>query len=450
LPPSHAKPRAMSLLNNLFGGNQPDAAAVPAADSDFASFPDGAADPVPEPLPVTPTDGAAAFAAPAATPTGVAWTKWYNVHERHSLSEFRLEGFFLAVIAVFLVAHAIGARANRARARGWIRAFAPALRAEFATVGCDGVSTVGATAPPPPTQADTDALLRENALYDFISYASGRLNVAFADINIRLAKRFNPAMVAGEHVLGYLFDSFETPRDTAEVVLYPFDGREALSLPTIPGAAELRARDPKSTYDNFVFAIVNKIGMQRVRDTRFDVSITFTKDHARLPPWATVMSESAEITEALLTPELAGLIARAGDVLDYLIITDQPADKPTTPDEAASRKRVYLRHSIPADGDYSALVPLFEYFLRLPDILVKKAHFRPEVQRKIKAVRDELLVIMRREEESEKAEERAAEREKTKKAKRDAELKALDAKAQKRYLEREREKGLRKGTKKMK
>lgn len=50
--------------------------------------------------------------------------------------------------------------------------------------------------------------------------------------------------------------------------------------------------------------------------------------------------------------------------------------------------------------------------------------------------------------EDEKAEERAAERDKAKKVKRDLELKGLDAKAQKKYLEKEREKEMRKATKK--
>lgn len=49
----------------------------------------------------------------------------------------------------------------------------------------------------------------------------------------------------------------------------------------------------------------------------------------------------------------------------------------------------------------------------------------------------------------EKSEERNVEREKAKKAKRDQELSQLDAKGQKKYLEREREKEMRKQQKKM-
>lgn len=96
---------------------------------------------------------------------------------------------------------------------------------------------------------------------------------------------------------------------------------------------------------------------------------------------------------------------------------------------------------------YQASLPLFEYFLRLPDQLAISAHFRPEVMRKVKATREEHIKSLQRAVDEEKAEERALEREKAKKLKRDLELKGLDAKAQKKYLEKEKEKEYRKMSK---
>lgn len=100
----------------------------------------------------------------------------------------------------------------------------------------------------------------------------------------------------------------------------------------------------------------------------------------------------------------------------------------------------------PSSG-YEKAVPLFEYFLRLPDQLVQGAHFRPEVMRKVKQTREEQIKRLQKADEDEKAEERAFEREKAKKMKRDLELKGLDAKAQKKYLEKEKEKEMRKAAK---
>jgi hypothetical protein len=116
-------------------------------------------------------------------------------------------------------------------------------------------------------------------------------------------------------------------------------------------------------------------------------------------------------------------------------------------DETNPRKRIFLRYRLPSNNDYTNLVPIFRYFLQVSDVLVNKAHFRPEVTRKLRVVRDEQIKAIKKEAEDEKAEELKIEKEKLKKAKRDAELNALDAKAQKKYLEKEREKEQRRMTK---
>jgi len=104
---------------------------------------------------------------------------------------------------------------------------------------------------------------------------------------------------------------------------------------------------------------------------------------------------------------------------------------------------------VPSSGDYSKVLPLFEYFIHLADILVQSAHFRPEVMRKVKATRENAIKQLQKVGEDEKAKERALELEKAKKTKRDNELKALDAKAQKKYLEKEKEKEMKRTQKKM-
>lgn len=104
---------------------------------------------------------------------------------------------------------------------------------------------------------------------------------------------------------------------------------------------------------------------------------------------------------------------------------------------------------IPSSGDYSKVIPLFQYFVRLTDLLVQGAHFRPEVLRKVRTTRDDMIRKLQKADEDEKAEERNLEREKAKKLKRDLELKALDAKGQKKYLEKEKEREMKKSQKKM-
>ena len=83
-------------------------------------------------------------------------------------------------------------------------------------------------------------------------------------------------------------------------------------------------------------------------------------------------------------------------------------------------------------------MPIFSYFLRLPDTLVTSAHFRPEVMRKLKATREEESRKLRKTDEEEKAEERKLEGDRKKKADRDAKLKAMSPEQQKKFLEAER------------
>ncbi|CAK7197639.1 hypothetical protein SEUCBS139899_000287 [Sporothrix eucalyptigena] len=435
------------VLNNLFGGGKVEEKPI-AGDSDFADFA-GVPDAAPEAF--TAAAGAGGAAAPAVTAR--PYTKWYRLDERYTLNDFKIEGIIFGLMAVVFVVHFIGTRLNRSKARSWAKAHAQLLAGEFALVGFGRVPAAVAaqedeaaaleTLAAATTSANPSTLIKENSLFEFASYASGRQNVAFIDTKLKLIKRFNPFMVIAEYILSFFFESMPAPSDTLEATLYPFDGKEALTVPGLPaGAAN------KSTYDGFVWAIVNKDRMKGVRDDRFDVSITFTKDHAKLPPWLTVMSESAEITEALLTPELIKAAEAAGESLDYLIISDQPIDKPTTLDETAPRKRVFLKYRLPSNNNYESLLPIFSYFVRSADVLVQAAHLRAEVLRKIKNSREEIAKQIKKADAEEKAEERALEREKLRKQKRDAELNALDAKAQKKYLEREREKELRKAAKK--
>ncbi|KFX97722.1 hypothetical protein O988_04703 [Pseudogymnoascus sp. VKM F-3808] len=434
-----------AVIQGIFGGSKDEPKVV--ADNDFADFASA-----PEPTPASFVHAAGTTPLAAAPTAAVPYTKWYNIHERHSISEFRTEGYILLLLVALATIHILGTRANRRRAAAWAKAHAPLLHNEFALVGF---------APPQPTAADAEAeglaralaradkdgeVLKEVGLSNYLGYATGRLNVAFLDIELDLLKRYNPILQGLENAAGFFFDSMPAPVERMSAILYPFDGKEALTVPGLPGVAELKGG--KSGYDNFVWAVVHKERMRQLRDERYDVSITVTKDHPKLPEWATVMSESAEITEAMLTPALIAAIENAGESFEHLVITDQPIDQPVSVDETASKKRVYLSLRLPESGDYTSTLPIFTYFVQLGDFLVEKAHFRPEVLKKVRGGREDVVKRLVKADLDGKAEERALEREKAKKAKRDKELAGLDAKAQKKYLEKEREREMKRSMKK--
>jgi hypothetical protein len=343
------------VFSNIFGGAKPSPPPVSSGDSgklpcrhlieeeliktvpDFADFAEA---PDPSPVPFSTIPDAPSFTGVGPPLTGsraVPYTKWYNVHERYSLNDFKQEGVILVFIVIIVIIHLIGTSVNRKKAKTWIKAHAPILQKEFALVGFGGRKLptdyeienedLAKTLANESLELPED-ILKEKSPQEFATYATGRQNVAFLDFNLTLFKRYSPLSLIGEYGMSLFFDSMPAPTERMEAILYPFDGKEALTVPgQAPGAQELR-KDSKSGYDGFVWAIVNKDTMKQLRNDRYDVSITTTKDNAKLPNWATVMSESAEVTDTLLSPELVKAVEQAGELLEHLIVTDQPIDQP--------------------------------------------------------------------------------------------------------------------------
>ncbi|KAG5293706.1 DUF1682 domain-containing protein [Histoplasma capsulatum G186AR] len=466
------------LLQNIFKGDPNAPSAAPSsgddADPDFAEFASG--NPEPPPPVIHPasasTPGAAGTpqsatggALPAAADHARPYTAWYRVWERHSRQDFVQEAFVIPFIACLLLLHVWGMGKNRRKAKKWAQAHLPILQSEFAVVGYGGVGARRAPSadnvqaeglPAAAASADLvvpESVLKEKTGTEFATYATGRQNVAFLDVSINLFRWYNPLYMLGDSVISMFLDSWPVPVERVQCTAYAFDGKERDLVPA-PSAVEKELIEQRtkgannSSYDGFVFAVVHKNCMRRLREDRYDISLTFTKDNPKLPEWATVMSESAEITELMLTADLIKAIEEAGEDFEYLIITDQPLDKPTKIDETTPGKRINLSLCLPKSNSYSSTLPIFTYFLRLTDRVVSTAHFRAEVVRKLRNTRDEEVRKLRRAHDEEKNEERKALVEKTKKEERDRLLRGMSAEEQRKYLEKERERETRRGMKK--
>ncbi|KAL1954959.1 hypothetical protein VTO42DRAFT_417 [Malbranchea cinnamomea] len=424
------------FFQGLFKGDRQPAA--PSAD-DFADFAGTTSDQQPVKPVVNVPSGQPQTGATVST---VPYTKWYRVWERTSPKDFVQEAFILPFILFIVLWHVWGSRKNRRKAKVWVQAHLPTLQSEFAVVGYGGVPK---ESPPASFVSDLDlpeSLLKEKSLNEFTTYATGRQNLAFVDVSLKLLKRYNPMLILGDWFLGLFFESIPPLIEKAEITAYAFDGKEKDLVPHAPGdVEEPKNKSSSSSYDGFVFAIVHKSVMRQLRHDRYDVSLTFTKDNPKLPEWATVMSEAAEITDMMLTPDLIKAVEAAGDLFESLIVTDQPTLKPTKINETTPGKRVILTLRVPSSNSSSAYqptLPVFEAFLRLTDRLVSTAHFRPEVLRKLRATREEEIRKLKRADEEDKAEERKLAAEKLKKEERERLLRSMSAEEQRKYLEKER------------
>ncbi|KAL3475615.1 hypothetical protein BJX99DRAFT_229291 [Aspergillus californicus] len=426
------------VFKNVFGGSEP-ASSAGLEDGDFADFVKA-----PEPSPAHIVDSAPPSGQIGANP--VVYTKWYRVWERTSPKDFMQEAMVLPIVLLVVLFHFWGTRKNRRRATEWAQAHASTLRNEFAVVGFDGIGRPEETVSVELTTPDS--ILLEKSAQEFSAYATGRQNVAFLDVAIKMPKRANPVTYYMDQVFAFLFDSWPAPEETFESTLYTFDGKEKDLVPVL-GKDTSSLKVNNSTHDGFIWAVVHKNYMRNFRNDRYDASMTFTKDNAKLPQWVTVMTESAEITDTLITPELIQAVEKAGNNFKYLIITDQPTDKPTKIEETTPRKRVQLSMSLASSASgYDSTLPLFTHMLHLPDRLVTLGHFRPEVMRKIRNVREEEIKKLRRVDEQEKAEERKLAAEKIKKEERERVLRGMNAEEQRKYLDREREKEQKRSMKK--
>lgn len=266
------------------------------------------------------------------------YTKWYNVHERVTWADFKAEAIIVPIITIILLAHFWGVSQNRKRANAWMSAHVSALESEFASVGFSGRRGISVSkveheglAQAVEKSGGNEKVLKEKSKDVFMSYASGRQNVAFVDLKIQLLKRYNPFSLIAETGLSFFFDSMPAPVEKVELTAYAFDGKEKDLIPRVPGQEATPSKGRDSSYDGFVFAIVHKDAMKRLRDERYDLSLTTTKDHPKLPTWASVMSENAEITETMLTKDLCDAVQKVGmDGLESLIVSDMPEDAPKT------------------------------------------------------------------------------------------------------------------------
>lgn len=236
----------------------------------------------------------------------------------------------LPFIIVIVIVNMWGSYANKSRAKQWVATYVPLLQSEYASVGfggkkgpsVDDVASKGLAKAMAENKDVPEDILKPKAKNEFITYATGRQNVAWLDIKLTLHKRFNPALWLMESIFSFFFDSVDAPMERMEATATCFDGKEKEYLAQSPGNVG------NSSYDSFVWAVVHKDKMKQLRDDRYDLSLTATRDNPKLPDWATIMTESAEITDVMLTPDLIKAINETGEDLEALIVSDQPIDAP--------------------------------------------------------------------------------------------------------------------------
>lgn len=331
---------------------------------------------------------------------------------RIKLQNWRLELITLGFIGGFVLLFSLGDYYNKSLVTKFLQGISPVLKSNFHQVG-----------------TSEDKLFIKDSSENYSSYATGRDNISRIRIDFKLRPRHNLFVWIMEGVASFFTEAVQKPIDKVDVVIYP-----------------------SFAYDNFITAIVSKIGMNDYRKFNYFLSLTKTSDSTNLPESFVFMSEANEFQEKLLTPKLKdSLDIQAANYIRYIAFTDQATEKPETPEQFSPFRRVVISLTIPRGQQQfqqvsNTLEAVFEIFDALAD---KSISFKPESLKKIVKARELELAKVLKAAEAEKLEAEAEEKARLKREERER-IRNLSPDQQAKLEKKEQEKRQKKLQKKQK
>ncbi|TFK28725.1 DUF1682-domain-containing protein [Coprinopsis marcescibilis] len=321
----------------------------------------------------------------------------------------QLEGFLLLGLLIYLLSIWLGTSRNSSKANKWLATHLPLFEQQFSK--------------PQPKQG-----LTADGYSDFFNFSTGRRNIASLHTIFTLRPRHDLFQI--------LYQTFKSLIDLQYRVIDELQ----LDFKLAPGALPA----------DFVWAVVAKDELPTVKKNRWDLTFTKTTENPALPPHLSVMTEFADVTDNLL--KSSGSFSLADALKDpkiqpyfrSLSVTDQPRErpaKPLAPEE--QEKHVILTLHLPSPSHAADTVPLVTTVFQLIDNL-NKINLRPETKVKLRKAREEASKDIKEESEKEKREEEAEAKAAAKRKAQEERLSKLSAADQKKELERERKRSLRK------
>ncbi|PPQ77766.1 hypothetical protein CVT25_011201 [Psilocybe cyanescens] len=333
--------------------------------------------------------------------------KWKALVFRPAL--LKTEAYLLVAISLYILFAYFGASSNARKAKKWLAVHLPIYERQFSKPQAKGG-------------------LISDGHSDFFNFSTGRRNVA----SLHTIFTFRP-----RH--DFFQWAFQTGRTLVDLHYRPIDDIQ-LDFKLAPGALA----------DNFVWAVVAKDELMSVKNNRWDLTFPRSSENPTLPPSFVVMTEWADVTENLLKPiGNFSLLTALQDpkILPYfrsLSITDQPRERPLLPLAPEEReKHVILSLSAPSSSHIEDTVPLVNTVFQLVDSL-NKISLRPETKTKLKRFREDLDKSLKEDAEKEAKEEAQDAKAAAKRKSEQERIAKLSAADQKKELEKERKRTLRK------
>ncbi|KAI5950516.1 hypothetical protein CANMA_005176 [Candida margitis] len=305
-----------------------------------------------------------------------------TVWQRIQLKDWRVEFFTLGFTLIFVALFKAGDLYNQSKVTKFLNNVKPTFAKQFFQFG---------VAP--------NKLYIKDSSENYSSYATGRLNIAKVDLKFVLAPRHNLFLWIMEVLLGLFTSNVQPPQDTVEVVI-----------------------TPSGKYDNFISAVVSKLGMNDARKANYFLSLCKTTDSPNLPESFVYMSEAHEFQDKLTTTEFKqALTLPSASFIKFVAFTDQPEAKPESLRDFLPNRRVIIRLSLTTSkSDHKVIGEVLDAVFNVVDKLSDQAiTFKPETVKRIVKTRDAEIEKYKKLEQEIKNEKLAEEQSKLKREERD-------------------------------
>ncbi|KAG5438850.1 hypothetical protein PCK2_000925, partial [Pneumocystis canis] len=247
-------------------------------------------------------------------------------------------GLFLILI-IYILISSYGRIYNMNLAEKWFERLHPILKTQF-------------------SQIVLLPLYSRNPAH-FISYATGRIYIDFAHIQIKLIKRQNTFLLFWKILISFFTDDL-IPKDR----LY------------------FHMTISHDVFDECIFSIIHRSILRWLHEKYYHLSFTKVQEIPQLPKTYAVMSECSEIAHTLLEDHnLIQAIETSNEILEYFIVSDQPARQPKSPDET-HRKTISFCIQLPHLQYADQVVSMVEQCITFVDLLANKAHWRSNISQK--------------------------------------------------------------------
>ncbi|KAJ3908461.1 hypothetical protein F5879DRAFT_985567 [Lentinula edodes] len=318
---------------------------------------------------------------------------------------FKNEVFLLGALLFYVAFFFVGQFVNAKKAEKWVSGYRDLLKRQF-------------------SNPDVNGLVRDGHS-DFFTFSTGRRNVDSLHTIFRL-KPYHDLAQTVFLTIWSLVDLQYSPINDLQLDFKLFSS----ALP-----------------HDFVWAVVAKDELKNIKDSRWDLTFTKASENSNLPPNMSIMSELADVTEAIFKSTAILDALKDPKIAPYfrsLSVTDQPRERPSK--LSKPEKHVILSLVCPPSSHVDDLNGLVSALFPFIDSLTKVS-LRPETKTKLKKVRETFEKTLKVEAEQAKKEELEQAREDQKAARRKVEeerVSKLSAAEQQKILERERKRSIRK------